>query len=119
MAIPSAQESSEWDNDPAWSRPDPMSAAELEAGLDRVCEQDEGYCQEEPGDFEPFTAEELAEIREAIQMDHPLGPDLHHRTHPVPHLRACVEPCRPAGVCGREASCRGRRRVRCGSARSR
>ena len=43
-----------------------MTAAELEARLDRVCEQDEGYCQEEePGDFEPFTAEELAEIREA------------------------------------------------------
>ena len=42
-----------------------MTAAELEAGLDRVCEQDEGYCEEESGDFEPFTAEELAEIREA------------------------------------------------------
>jgi hypothetical protein len=42
-----------------------MTAAELEAGLDRVCEQDEGYCQEEYGDFEPFTPEELAEIREA------------------------------------------------------
>ena len=41
MAAPSAQESSEWDEDPAWSRPDPMTAAELEAGLDRVCEQDE------------------------------------------------------------------------------
>ena len=66
MAASSAQESSDWDEDPAWSRPDPMTAAELEAGLDRVCEQDEGYCQEEePGDFEPFTAEELAEIREA------------------------------------------------------
>jgi hypothetical protein len=64
MAAPSAQEPSEWDDDPAWSRPDPMTAAELEAGLDRVCEQDEGYC-EESEDFEPFTAEELAEIREA------------------------------------------------------
>jgi hypothetical protein len=42
-----------------------MTAAELEAGLDRVCERDEGYCQEEYGDFEPLTAEELAEIREA------------------------------------------------------
>ena len=45
MATPSAQESSEWDEDPAWSRPDPMTAAELEAGLERVCEQDEGYCR--------------------------------------------------------------------------
>ena len=55
----------EWDDDPAWSRPDPMTAAELEAGLDRVCEHDEGSGQEESGDFEPFTPDELAEIREA------------------------------------------------------
>ena len=55
----------EWDDDPAWSRPDPMTAAELEAGLDRVCDHDEPPEEEEPGDFEPFTAEELAEIREA------------------------------------------------------
>src|SRR5205823_13767007 len=40
---------------------------ELEAGLDRVCEQDEGYREDEDeyGDFEPFTPDELAEIREA------------------------------------------------------
>ena len=58
MAALSAQEPSEWDEDPAWSRPDPMTAAELEAGLDRVCEQDEGYCQdEEYEDFEPLTPE--------------------------------------------------------------
>ena len=54
-----------WDDDPAWTRPDPMTAAEREASLDRLCEQDEGYCQEEPEDFEPFTPGELAEIREA------------------------------------------------------
>jgi hypothetical protein len=45
-----------------------MTAAELEAGLDRVCEHDEGYREDEAdqyGDVEPFTAEELAEIREA------------------------------------------------------
>src|SRR6266576_6099876 len=65
MAAPSAQEPSEWDDDPAWSRPDPMTAAELEAGLDRVCDQDEPPGPDESGDFEPFTAEELAEIREA------------------------------------------------------
>ena len=41
MTALSAQEPSEWDEDPAWTRPDPMTAAELEAGLDRVCEQDE------------------------------------------------------------------------------
>ena len=55
----------EWDDDPAWTRPDPMTAAEREASLDRLCEQDEGYCQEEHEDFEPFTPGELAEIREA------------------------------------------------------
>ena len=36
MTALSAQEPSEWDDDPAWTRPDPMTAAELEAGLDRV-----------------------------------------------------------------------------------
>ena len=42
-----------------------MTAAEREASLDRLCERDEGYCQEEHEDFEPFTSGELAEIREA------------------------------------------------------
>jgi len=42
-----------------------MTAEEREASLDRLCERDEGYCEEDYGDFEPFTAEELAEIREA------------------------------------------------------
>jgi hypothetical protein len=67
MAAPSIQEASEWDDDPAWTRPDPMTAAELEAGLDRVCEQDEGHPEDEDeyGDFEPFTPDELTEIREA------------------------------------------------------
>src|SRR5438067_13312525 len=45
--------------------PDPMTAAELEAGVDRVCEQDEPPGPEEFEDFQPFTPEELAEIREA------------------------------------------------------
>jgi Domain of unknown function (DUF222) len=55
----------EWDDDPAWTRPDPMTAAELEAALDRVCEHDEPPGPDEFEDFEPFTAGELAEIREA------------------------------------------------------
>ena len=58
----------EWDDDPAWTRPDPMTAAELEAGLDRVCEQDEGYREDEAdeyGDVEPLTPGELAEIQAA------------------------------------------------------
>ena len=65
MAASSAQEPSEWDEDPAWSRPDPMTAAELEAGLDRPGEHDEPPARGGLGDFEPFTADELAEIREA------------------------------------------------------
>jgi hypothetical protein len=42
-----------------------MTAAEVEAGLDRVCEHDEPPGPDESGDFEPFTPDELAEIREA------------------------------------------------------
>ena len=57
MAALSAQEPSEWDEDPAWSRPDPMTAAELEAELDRVCEHDEPPGPDEFEDFEPFTAD--------------------------------------------------------------
>src|SRR6266516_7433916 len=54
-----------WDEDLAWLDRDPMTAAERQASLDRLCERDEGYREEEDGDFEPFTVEELAEIREA------------------------------------------------------
>jgi hypothetical protein len=59
----------EWDDDPAWSRPDPMTAAEREAWLDRVCEQDEPPGEEEFEDFEPFTPDELAEVRQAARDD--------------------------------------------------
>jgi hypothetical protein len=55
----------EWDDDPAWTRPDPMTAAELEAGLDWVCEHDEPPGPDEFEDFEPLTPDELAEIRQA------------------------------------------------------
>src|SRR6516165_842796 len=54
-----------WDDDPAWARPDPMTAEELEASLDRLCELDEGPGEEDDEDFDPLTAEELAEIRQA------------------------------------------------------
>jgi hypothetical protein len=56
-----------WDDDLAWLDRDPMTAAEREASLDRLCEQDEGHLEEEDeyGDVEPLTAEELAEISEA------------------------------------------------------
>ncbi len=76
MAASSAQEPSEWDEDPAWSRPDPMTAAEREAWLDRLCEQDDDpadapqehrdpeSCAPPPGQDE-LTPAELAEVREA------------------------------------------------------
>ena len=56
-----------WDDDLTWLDRDPVTAAEREASLDRLCEQDEGYREEEDefGDVEPLTPEELAEIREA------------------------------------------------------
>ncbi len=56
------------DDDLAWLDRDPMTEQEREACLDRLCEQDEGYREDEADEyagFEPFTAEELAEIREA------------------------------------------------------
>jgi len=36
-----------WDEDLTWLDRDPMTAAEFEASLDRLCERDEGYCEEE------------------------------------------------------------------------
>src|SRR5256886_3758668 len=54
-----------WDEDLTWLDRDPMTAAEFEASLDRLCELDEGHREEESEDVEPFTAEELAGIREA------------------------------------------------------
>src|SRR5436190_8539583 len=53
------------DDDLAWLDRDPMTAAEREASLDRLCEQDEGYREDEDEDVEPFTPEELAEIQAA------------------------------------------------------
>ena len=67
MTSSSAQEPSEWDEDPAWSRPDPMTAEEREAWLDHLAEADEPPDVEEdvdPEDFAPLTAEEFAEVRE-------------------------------------------------------
>ena len=53
------------DEDLAWLDRDPMTAEEREAALDRICEEDEPPELEDYGDYEPFTAAELAEIREA------------------------------------------------------
>jgi hypothetical protein len=57
------------DDDFAWLDRDPMTAEEREASLDRLCEQDEGYREDEDedeyGGFEPLTEEELAGIGDA------------------------------------------------------
>ena len=42
-----------WDEDLAWLDRDPVTAAEFEASLDRLCELDEGPGEEEGGDVEP------------------------------------------------------------------
>jgi hypothetical protein len=68
------------DDDLAWLDRDPMTAAELEASLDRLCEQDEGHPEDEAGqygDFIPLTPEELAEIRQAAAAARREGG--HHR----------------------------------------
>src|SRR5690348_178435 len=54
-----------WDEDLVWQDRDTMTVQEREELLDRICEQDGPPEPEEYEDFEPFTAEELAEIRQA------------------------------------------------------
>ena len=65
-----------WGEDPAWLDRDPMTAAEREAWLDRLCAQDDDpsdapqeywdpeSCAPPPGEDE-LTEQELAGIREA------------------------------------------------------
>jgi len=65
----SAPGPSEWDEDPAWSRPDPMTAEEREAWLDHLAETDEPPEPDEEECWEPLTAGELAEIREFAEAD--------------------------------------------------
>ena len=56
-----------WDDDLAWLDRDPATPEELEAALDRLCELDEPdpEYEEEYGDHDELTAEELAEIQAA------------------------------------------------------
>ena len=65
-----------WDDDPAWSRPDPITAADREAWLDWLCEQDDDPF-DAPGEYwdpeasapppgaDELLEDELAGIREA------------------------------------------------------
>src|ERR1700750_516488 len=61
MAAVSAQEPSEWDEDPAWSRPDPMTAEEREAWLDHLAEaRVPPDLEEDPQVWEGLEAEKAA-----------------------------------------------------------
>ena len=51
-----------WDEDLAWLDRDPMTSAEREAWLDWVCEHEEPPGEEDYGDVEPFTAQELTAL---------------------------------------------------------
>ena len=55
------------DGDPGWPGPDPMTAAEREAWLDRLCQSGDPPEEEdeEDWDVEPLTAEEFAGVRAA------------------------------------------------------
>src|SRR6201981_2584894 len=55
----------EWDDDPAWARPDPMTAEDPVAWPDHLGETLVPPEPEEYEDYTPLTPEELAEIREA------------------------------------------------------
>src|SRR6266700_2524817 len=78
------------DEDLAWLDRDPMTAGEFEASLDRLCELDEGYREDEDEDVEPFTAEELAGIREAA------ADELLSVTAATTGRRGCSPASRPA-----------------------
>src|ERR1700750_97665 len=57
------------EGDLAWLDRDPMTAGERQASLDRLCEQDEPPEDEDYEDFDPLTAEERAEARQAASDD--------------------------------------------------
>ena len=106
MASSSAQEPSEWDEDPAWSRPDPMTAEEREAWLDHLAEADEAPDveeEEDPEDCAPLTAEELAEVREGAAAGPAVWAGLAGRRGPGQPGSARVYPgesCSPAASFG-------------------
>ena len=58
-----------WDDDLTWLDRDPATPAERAEWLDRVAEADDPPEEEEYEDFDLFTPEELAEVREAAADD--------------------------------------------------
>jgi hypothetical protein len=105
MAAASAQEPSEWDDDPAWSRPDPMTAEEREAWLDHLAGADEppGPEEEDWADFGPLTAAELAGAREGAAAGPAVWAGLAGRRGPGQPGSARIWPgesCSPAASFG-------------------
>ena len=94
---------SEWDEDPAWSRPDPMTAEERQAWLDHLAETDEPPEPDEEECWEPLTAGELAEIREFAEADARVWAGVAGRRGPGQPGSARVYPgesCSPAASFG-------------------
>ena len=57
-----------WDEDLTWLDRDPVTAAEFEASLDRLCELDEGPGEDEDEDcYAPLTAEDRVSSRAALE----------------------------------------------------
>jgi len=99
----SAPGPSEWDEDPAWSRPDPMTAEEREAWLDHLAETDEPPAPDEEECWEPLTAGEIAEIREFAEADARVWAGVAGRRGPGQPGSARVYPgesCSPAASFG-------------------
>jgi len=104
MTASSARGPSEWDEDPARSRPDPMTAEEREAWLGHLAETDEPPEEEEDcEDFAPLTAEELAEAREGAAAGPAVWAGLAGHRGPGQPASARVYPgesCSPAAAFG-------------------
>src|SRR6516165_2399651 len=99
----SAPGPSEWDEDPAWSHPDPMTAEEREAWLDHLAETDEPPEPDEEECWEPLTAGELAEIREFAEADARVWAGVAGRRGPGQPGSARIYPgesCSPAATFG-------------------
>jgi len=103
MASSAAQEPSGWDGDPARSRPDAMTPQEREAWLDCLGEAGESpdLEEEDPEDWEPLTAGELAEIREFAEADARVWAGMAGRRGPGQPGSARIYPsCSPAAAFG-------------------
>jgi hypothetical protein len=117
MAAPSVPADPGWGEDPAWLDRDPMTAAEREAWLDRLCQLDDDpadgpqeywdpeSCAPPPGQDE-LTEQELAGAAEAA-ADEMLGLDAASTGRRGPGRRGGSRGCRIAGRPGSGPGWRG------------